>query len=267
MPGLLLDPYTGKPNGEDVLPILSPRGVPITMEDNYRRGWRGGDLGGQPSTKSLMDGLPDHIQEMLAKSRGDSGPFAGMRPPMNDHSNYEVLRYWITADTSITAAAEAIMVPAFNFGTSEMNVGSSLKMTLVGSQSVNATPGTFIYRMRWGGVAGALQATGPTITPSNSATVTTQSFVLEYWMTVRSTGATGTMWTQGNLQCAGFLLAAATSTQVVTYLTSQCQIPSQTAAVGASTDFTAQAGPSPTYQPSASTANCTTHLAFLECLN
>lgn len=264
MAGAILDPYTGQVVGEDVAQLLGPSGQPWTLEDNYRNGWRGGHLS---ATKPDFDLLPDSVQKWLRLSSGKEGPFAGMRPPMNDHSNYEVLRYWIVADTSITASGEAIMVPAFNFGASEMNVGTSLKMTLIGSQSVNATPGTFIYRMRWGGVAGAVQATGPTITPSNSATVTTQSFILEYWMTVRSIGATGTMWCQGNLQCSAWNLAASTGTQIVTYLTSQMQIPSTAAAIGANTDFTAVAGPSPTYTPSASTANCTTHICMLECLN
>lgn len=267
MNGTLLNPHTGKPEGLSAAALLSERGVPVALEGNYQRGWRGGQLSDQASQKSLMDGLPDHILEMLAKSRGEIGPFAGMRPPMADHSNYEVLRYWITADTSLTAAAEAIMVPAFNFGPSELNVGSCIKLTLLGSHSINATPGTFIYRMRWGGVAGALQATGPTITPGNSATVTTQSWLLEYWMTVRSMGATGTIWCQGRLEDAGFLLAASTGTQIVTYLTSQMHIPSQAAAIGASTDLTVAAGPSPTYQPSASTATLATHLCFLECMN
>lgn len=262
----ILNPHTGKVEGVDVSPLLSVRGIPLTHEENYRRGWRGGDLSNQPSDKSLMDGLPDHIQEMLKKSKGDYGPFAGLRPPTADSSMYEVMRYNIIADTALTAAAEAIMVPAFNFYNSEMTVAKHLVMTLVGSQSLNATPGTLTYRMRWGGVGGSIQVTSATLTPSNSATATTNGFVLQYWMTVRSTGVTGTMWCQGQLANPALLLAAATGTQLSTYLLN-LQIPATGAAIGASTDFTVAGGPSPTYSPSASTANCTTHVAFLECMN
>lgn len=266
-------------------------GPPVT---NFERGWTGGTVRGGPIPDLSV--LSGDAQDMLAMRFGDDGPFGrseesiyrelrrlpdyikanleagkswrdrGTQPPVADHSMYEVLRYWIIADTSVTAAAETIMVPAFNFGPSEMQVGTCLKMTLVGSQSEAATPGTFIYRMRWGGVAGALQVTSSTLTPSNSATATTNGFILEYWMTVRSIGATGTMWTQGRIESPSLLLAAATGTQISTYLLN-CQIPATGAAVGAPTDFTQANGPSPTYQPSLGTANETTHMAFLECMD
>jgi hypothetical protein len=263
MSGLLLDPRTGRP--ERPPQVLSPRGVPITLEENYKRGWRGGELGGEPE----FDRLPDHIQEMMAKSRGDVGPFAGMRPPTNDRSMYEVLRYWIVADpAALTAAAEAIMVPAFNFGPSELQVGSCLKYTLIGSLSAAVTtPGTFIFRLRWGGVAGALQVTSATLAPTGTQVITTASFTLEYWVTVRSTGAAATAWTQGRFECPGTLETTPASTTImVTYLKG-CQMPATGAAVGASFDSTAALGPTPTYQPSLTTASLTTHLAFLECMN
>lgn len=268
MSGILLNPYTGKPEGEEIHPILSERGIPITQEDNFKRGWRGGVLSEQPSTKELMDGLPDHIQEMLSKSAGRIGPFAGLRGPTADSSIYEVCRYSIVADTSITAAAETIMVPAFNFYNSEMSVNKCIKMTLIGSQSAAVTtPGTFIMRMRWGGVAGALQATSSTFAPTGTQVITTQSFTLEYWMTVRSSGAAGTLWCQGRWDCPGFLETTPASTTIMVAYLKNTQIPTSAAAVGAAIDFTAALGPSPTYQPSLTTANCTTHLAFLEAMN
>lgn len=263
MSGLLLDGYTGKVRGPDVAAILGPNGQPLTMEENYKRGWRGAELS---DTRPYLDQLPDHIQELLAKSSGKVGPFAGMQQPRFDKSMYEVLRYWIVADTSITAAAEAIMVPAFNFYNSEMQVGTGLHYTLIGSHSEAATPGTFIFRMRWGGVGGALQVTSATLTPSNTAAATTNGFVLEFWGTVRTVGAAGTAWWQGHLDMPSLLLAAATGTQISTYLLN-LEIPATGAAVGAATDFTAALGPSPTYQPSLGTATLTTHLAFLECMN
>lgn len=281
--GLVLDPYTGKPKSAPVRQVVSERGVPLTMEDNYRRGWNGPatepDYSKMPqSIQNLIeqkygpDGpfarLPEHIQENLLKSSGEYGPYAGMRPPMMDHSNYEVLRYWITADTTLTAAAEAIMVPAFNFGSSEMQVGTSLKFTLIGSQSFAVTtPGTAIMRLRWNGVAGALQATSATLAPTGTQVTTNASFTLEWWMTVRSVGAAGTAWTQGRWQVPGSLETTPASTTIlVTYLKTE-QIPATGAAVGAATDFTAVAGPTPTYQPSLATASMTTHLAMLECMN
>ncbi len=261
MPGVVLDPKTGQRARPPKL--LSPRGMPFVSEDNYGLGWRGGELS---DTRPDLDALPDHIQEMLAKSAGRIGPFAGMRPPTADHSMYEVLRYWITADTSLTAAAEAIMVPAYSFGGSEMQVGTALKYTLIGSHSAASTPGTFTFRMRWGGVTGSLWATSGTLTPSNTAAATTVGFILEYWMDVRSIGASGTAWCQGRIEMPSLLLAAATSTQVVTYL-QNTQIPPTGAAISANTDFTQINGPSPTYQPSLGTATLTTHIAFLECMN
>lgn len=263
--GVVLDPYTGKAKPEPPPQIVSRNGVPFTMEDNYRRGWRGGLLS---DTRPDTDQLPDHIQEMLAKSSGRVGPFAGMRPPTADRSMYEVLRYWITADTSITAAAETIMVPAFNFGNSELQVGSCIKYTLIGSQSFAVTtPGTAIMRMRWGGVAGALQATSATLAPTGTQITTTASFALEYWMTVRTVGTAGTLWCQGRWEVPGSLETTPGSTTImVTYLKAT-QIPPTGAAIGAAIDFTAALGPTPTYQSSVTTANCTTHLAFLELQN
>lgn len=265
MHGVLLDPYTGQARGPVVPPILSERGVPLTHEENFRRGWRGGDLS---SGKPDLDMLPDHIVELLLKSGGLIGPFAGARPPTADKSLYEVCRYWIIAGTTITTAAEAIMVPAFNFYNSEMSQGAVLKYTLVGSLSqAVTTPGTMIYRMRWGGVAGALQATSRTMAPTGTQVVTTVSFILTYWMSVRSVGAAATLWCQGKWDCPGTLETTPASTTImVTHLKDQ-QIPFTAAAIGAAFDSTAALGPSPTYQPSLGTATLVTNLAFLELLN
>jgi hypothetical protein len=285
---VLLDPYTGKPGRQPARQVLSERGVPIHLEDNFRRGWRGGkldtdaspDLGKlPPSIQSLIaekygdDGpfarLPEHIQENLLKSGGGYGPFAGMRPPTADRSLYEVLRYWITADpTAITAAAEALMVPAFNFGTSELQVGTCLKYTLIGSHSLAVTtPGTAIMRLRWGGLTGALQVTSGTLAPTGTQVTTNASFVIEYWMTVRSIGAAATLWAQGRWQVPGTLETTPASTTIlVAYLKNE-MVPPTGAAIGAAFDQTQALGPSPTYQPSVSTASLTTHLAFLECMN
>jgi hypothetical protein len=182
---------------------------------------------------------------------------------------YEVLRYWITVDPApLTAAAEAIMVPAFNFYNSELQVGSCIKYTLIGSQSFAVTtPGTAIMRMRWGGVAGALQATSATLAPTGTQVITNASFTLEYWMTVRSIGAAATLWCQGRWDFPGALETTPASTTImVTYLKAT-QIPPTGAAIGAAFDQTAALGPSPTYQPSLTTASMTVHLAFLECMN
>lgn len=262
----LIDPHTGKAEGSAVSPILSPAGVPITMEDNYRRGWRGSELGG---AKPEFDRLPDSIQEMMAKSRGDIGPFAGMRPPTMDHVSGEVLRYWVTADTTLNTIAELIMVPAFNFSPSEMQVGTCVKMTILGSLSLAiTTPGTSTFRMRWGGVGATILAASSGIIPTATQTTTTASFVLEYWVTCRTVGTTGTAWCQGRLECPGILETTPASTTIMVTYFKAMQIPASAAAISPSTfDTTIAAGPSPTFQQTTNTYVCTPHLAFLECMN
>lgn len=187
-----------------------------------------------------------------------------------DAYDYSRLRYSISADgTAVTAAAETIVVPAFNFSNSEMNMPTKgLKFTLAGriSQAIT-TPGTFINRMRWGGVAGALCATGDTIAPTGTQAVTNVAFILEYYMTVRSVGAAGTLWCQGRWECPGTLeTTPGTTTIMVTHLKNRL-IPSSAPAVSAAIDFTGAFGPTPTFQPSLGTGSFTVHEAWLELKN
>jgi hypothetical protein len=99
--------------------------------------------------------------------------------------------------------------------------GITYKYTLLGSLSMAVTtPGNFIMRLRWGGLAGVLLVTSATIAPTGTQVITTASFTLEYWVTIRTepTPTTATAWCQGRFECPGTLeTTPASTTIIVTY--------------------------------------------------
>lgn len=268
MRGVLLDRWTGKAR-RAVRPLLGLSGLPVAHEENYRRGWRGSELGGeQPQPEDV---LPDSILELLRKSAGLEGPFAGLASPFQpvaDSSQYVRQRYWIVADTTLNTIAELIMMPAFNFYNSELNVGATIRTTLWGHLSLAiTTPGTTTLRLRMGSVTGALQAASDAIIPTATQATTTASFKLEYLTTVRTIGAAATAWSEGRWLCPGTLETTPASTTImVTHLKAQL-IPSSASAIGAAFDSTSALGPVPTLQQTVSTYSAVTHLAAIELMN
>ncbi len=266
MGAVLLDRETGRP--ERPGPLLGPSGLPRYVEENLEAGWSQPQWTGEGPDYSK---LPQHIIDNLEKAK--RADFSKASPFMAASQGWRAVEGVIVADTSLTAAAEAIMVPDFLLAIprpSSRSVGITWKYTLLGSLSMAVTtPGNFILRLRWGGAAGVLLVTSATIAPTGTQVITTASFTLEYWVTMRTEPSltTATSWTQGRFDCPGTLETTPASTTImVTYLKAT-QIPATGAAVSGSMDVSVAKALSPTYQPSLTTANMTTHLAFVESLN
>lgn len=162
-------------------------------------------------------------------------------------------------------STETIMVPNFvwpNSGPQALYVGKQVKWTLWGRIS-NAvtTPGTVIFRERWGGVAGTLLVTSKTIQPVIIVQTNVAGW-LTMEMTCRSIGATGSVFAMGMsfLSNQGAVVSPSTSTPIPPTVW-----PDAPAAV--TIDTTAASALTPTIQFSVTTAAWTTHLARLESLN
>lgn len=248
--------------------LLGPSGLPIHVEENLRAGWSQPRYTGEMPDFSR---LPQSVLDNLEKAR--RADFSKASPWLNSAQGWRQLEGVILADTSLTAAAEALMVPDIllaNVRPGLRTPGISYKYTLHGSLSqAITTPGTFILRMRWGGLAGVLLVTSATIAPTGTQAITTASFTLEYWFTIRSepTPTTATGWCQGVWECPGTLETTPGSTTIlVTHLKAR-NIPPTAAAVSPSIDVSVAKALSPTYQPSVATAVMATHLAYVESLN
>lgn len=266
MSGVLLDRETGRREAPAVL--LGPSGLPMHVEENLEAGWSQPRFTGVEPDYSK---LPQHIIDNLEKAR--RADFSKASPFLNSAQGWEQLIGVILADTSLTAAAEALMVPDILLDyvrPGQKTPGISYKYTLHGSLSMAiTTPGNFILRQRFGGLAGVLLAASATIAPTGTQAITTASFTLEYWVTIRTepTPATATAWCQGRFDCPGTLETTPASTTIlVTYLKAQ-MIPPTGAAVSPSIDVSTAKALSPTYQPSLGTATLATHLAYVESLN
>jgi hypothetical protein len=265
MTGVLLDK-----RGRRVAPpeVLGPSGLPARVEKNLDAGWS------MPRYTGIgpdLSHLPQHILDNL--ERAGRADFSKASPFMASGQGWETLEGVILADTSLTAAAEAIMVPDILLAIprpGQKSPGITYKYTLIGSLTMAVTtPGNFIMRLRWGGLAGVLLVTSATIAPTGTQAITTASFTLEYWVTIRSepTPTTATAWCQGRFECPGTLETTPASTTILVTYMKATQIPPTGAAVSPSIDVSVAKALSPTYQPSLTTATLATHLAYVESLN
>src|SRR5258708_3217497 len=142
------------------------------------------------SIRGRFDKLPQHILDRLEKSR--SADFSKASPFMASAQGWRQLEGVIVTDTASTAtAAEQLLVnPDFLLAVPRLGqqmVGVAYKYTLLGDLSFAVTsPGTMTLRMRWGGVGGVALATSSGILPTGTQVITTKSYVLEYWVTIRT---------------------------------------------------------------------------------
>lgn len=240
--GVLLDPKTGKPKQE---PPFDKPGVLRTWGEGHDR-------------------LPDHIRRNLDRGAELAGPFE----PRGSGQGWEELLYRPLADgATVTAGAEAVMIPDFNLPANYMSVGRTLKYTLFFRlSSAITTPGTFTLRLRWGGLAGVLMAGSGAFAPDPTAAATTLANMIEFWVVQRTDGATGTSMTIGRVTWNDFDDASATTLagnlNMMMVAGNSTSIP-----VVATVDTTVVKALSATYQASLATASMTTHIALLESLN
>ena len=91
---------------------------------------------------------------------------------------------------------ETIIFPDVTIPANYMQDGRSLMLKAYGKLSTTATP-TMTWAIRWGGVAGTLLATSEAITMGSG--VVNVNWALEAWITTRVNGATGSLFTFGEV--------------------------------------------------------------------
>lgn len=198
------------------------------------------------------------IAENLSRPQDSFGPRAS-------NQGWEETLYRVIATTTISAtSSETIMVPDFTLPANYLVAGRTLKYTLIGDYStVITTPGTYIFKLRYGGVAGTTLVTSGAFAPDPTAASTTVPFVLEYFLTMRSDGTSGSAFVQGRLMMSDYDDASVTT--IVGNLNMQFIPTSAPAAVTINT--TTANALSPTSTASVTTGSLRTNIAFLETLN
>lgn len=261
MSALLLDPITGRPEG-GAPHLLSPRGLPFVIEDNIANGWlprNGGIL-----TEKQLENLPSSVIDNLAKAEQHRGY---LEPRAAGNGLWQQTVYVIMADgTQIAAStAEALMIPDFTIPASSLIPLSTLRYTLYFDVSnVVTTPGTLTLRFRFGGLAGTILAATSAITMSSTARATF-SGSMTVVMTVRSIGASGSIFMQGEAHLNNVPTAADSAPQgIYTMGSAGANIPAVVSSLNTATNQALSA----TAQFSVNTAGTqlTAHLGILESL-
>lgn len=122
--------------------------------------------------------------------------------PMNGQQGWqELLDSTIADGTAVTAAAETIVCPDYNIPAFYMAPGRTLRLYAAGTIStVVTTPGTGIWRVRWGGVGG-VQLLATAAQNFHTTAQTLVGWNLIAFLTCRSVGATGSFMSSGVLNC------------------------------------------------------------------
>ncbi len=173
----------------------------------------------------------------------------------------EVLSTTVADGTAVTAAAtETILVPDYSIPAGYLDQGRTLKYSLFGRMSsAITTPGTFTFRLRWGGAAGVVLAASGAIAPDTAAAATNVAWTMQFYMVCRSIGTSGTAMAWG----MGWLNDVIATTAG---LSAQMAVFPDAAAV-ATIDTTIAKALSPTVTNSLGTASVQCHHALLESLN
>jgi hypothetical protein len=112
----------------------------------------------------------------------------------------EALDAIIADGTAVTAAAETIVCPDFNIPAFYMAPGRVLRIWAAGIIStVVTTPGTGVWRVRWGGVGG-VQLLATAAQNFNTAVQTSVGWNITAFIVCRTAGATGTFMSSGQLE-------------------------------------------------------------------
>lgn len=224
MRGTILDPISGKPIdhrgwGDDDLARKVHEGFELARE--HRR------LERAAFPHPIGTNVPPHVLANLDKAAQEGGRFNSIRNSRNDWQ--ETLFQSTQTETALTAAAEAVIFPASTvpevYGAipgGYMEQGRCLHLRVFGQCSTAATPGTFTFRIRWGGVAGTLLAASAATTMS--ASQTNVSWRGEFYIVCRSSGSSGSLLATGIIESAaipttGQFLIPATAPAPVTATT------------------------------------------------
>lgn len=159
--------------------------------------------------QEAMGRVPDHVLEQLDRARELRGP---LEPRGSLNTWQETLYSSIATETALTAAAEAVVFPSSTVSGyyggvpgGYMMPHRTLHLRIGGQLSTAATPGTMLWAIRWGGIAGTVLvksngagATGTAITMAASQTTT--FWRGEFYITCRTDGASGTLLASGILE-------------------------------------------------------------------
>lgn len=180
----------------------------------------------------------------------------------------ETLYATIADGGTVTAAAtETILIPDFSLPGNYLYPGRTLKYTLFGRiSSPVTTPGTFTWKLRWGGAAGVSLASSGAIAPDPTASSTNLAWWCEFYMVCRSVGTAGTAFTMGRMWANDIDDGAAAIANLTAALNNQQLAFPDVPAVSASIDTTITKALSPTITNSLSTGSVTCHIAILEAL-
>ena len=218
----------------------------------------------------LLHSAPENVRDWLAKSeQARWGDAPNMQASSVGWRDLLTPRRVLAADGTQVASStsETIMCPDFTFAADYMEVGDAFKYTLLFSwSSVITTPGTFTFRLRWGGVAGTSLAASGAYAPDPTAGGTSITGMLEWYVVFRAVGSAGSAFAVGKLMLQDFDDASATALKGNLDMS---MIPVSAPAAVGSLDTTTAKALSPTVQFSVSgaTTNLTTHIALLESLN
>lgn len=255
---LLLD-QAGRVQGSMHQELLDPNGVPFAMARNVQAGWNisRGDI-------PRYDELPDSVKRQLEKMDVGRVGFSAFEPRMSMQTWEETLYATIADGTAVTSSSETIMVPDYTLPANYLIPGRTLRYTIWYRQSTAiTTPGTITLRLRYGGVGGTLICASGAFAPDSTAAATNLTAMVQYQMTCRSAGSSGTVIGFGFSEWSDYDDASAAA--LVGNLNMRL-IPTSAPATATVNTTTANAL-SPTYQSSVATASMTAHLAVLESMS
>lgn len=170
----------------------------------------------------------------------------------------------------LNTTSETIVCPDYSFAANDplLFPGARITGRLYGDISfVITTPGTLIWRIRWGGVAGTVLANSGAYAPDPTAALANRSYWLEFDITVRSIGAAGSMFCMAKWGINDVDDASATTLQGnLAMMTFSSGSGGNTPAVVSSLDTTTAKLLSVTAQFSVNTATTqlTNHLRYLD---
>lgn len=201
------------------------------------------------------------IAENLSKPFDSYGPRAS-------NQGFEETLYRIAADGAQVSATttETIMVPDFIVRANYMLIGRTLKYTIYFDWStVVTTPGTMTLALRWGGVAGTVLCTSGAFAPDPTSLSTTITGRVEFLLTCRAEGTSGSILAMGNMILSDYDDATVTAMKGNLDM---LMIPTS-APAAVTVDTTVDKALSPTVKFSVATAGTQfrAHLATLEAMN
>jgi hypothetical protein len=250
MQGVLLDPKTGRPEGDPPgLADVPSKGVVM----NY--------LSPEVDGERMLHRAPDHVKANLAKASKDSA----FNPRGSMQAWEEVLYVPLADGATVTAAAEALFFPIFTLPANYLYPGRLMKWTVMGRlSSAITTPGTFTLRLAYSatGLGAVVVCASGAFAPDPTAAATNLTFMSTWWCVCRSSGTAGTVMGWGKTEWTDYddaSLAALVANMGM-------DMSPQSAPATAAVDTTVARALSPTYQPSVATASMTAHAGFLEAM-